>query len=105
MLSIEERLARLEKAAGKSETVSKAVSLNERKFDPLANYVFDPETRREFAQAVGERVPGEIAREQSRPVSPPAVHARSPGKAGSNWKEPAPLKVFGTENLGKKREA
>jgi hypothetical protein len=107
-LTIEERLARLEKAAEpKSETVSQSSTTQPtRRYDPTAQLTVPPSVRREMTAAVGDKLMADIVKDHlGRPTSLPTVHARSPGKAGSNWKEPAPLKVFGTESLGKKREA
>jgi hypothetical protein len=56
-----------------------------------AKATLDAETLREMDRAAGERVPGEIAREQSKSVQLPTVAGVSPGHNRGNWAKDTPL--------------
>ena|SRR5215813_5139851 len=102
MPTIEERLARLEKAAepeGKSEFKPSAPLPS---FDPSAQLTMPPNVMKAMASAFD---PQAVANDHlGKPTSLPGVHGRSRGKAGENYLPERPKPTWGNENWPRKKE-
>ena len=101
MPTIEERLARLEKAAGTSTQDKPArPSAPVPKFDPTAQLTMPPNVMKAMANAFD---PQAVANDHiGRPTALPTVPSQSPRKATPNWVDERPLPKFGGENFGRR---
>ena len=103
MPTIEERLARLEKAAGAPTQSEVKPSAPVPKFDPTAQLRMPANVMQAMIAAVPNAQA--VANDHiGRPTSLPTVHGRSRGRAGSNWIDERPLQKFGGENFGTVKE-
>src|SRR5213593_3657427 len=107
-----ERIARLEREieALKGKPASASPQLSNasphQPFDPSSRLSVPASVTRDMVKAVPDGMVRDIVKDHlGKPTSLPTNPSRSPGKATPNYAEPTPLKVYGTENLGKKREA
>src|SRR5262245_47698731 len=106
MPTLEERIARLEKAAegkGKTESGSTQKPFVMPTFDPTAQLSMPKNVLDDMRRAVPN--PQAVANDHLRkPTSLPGVHGRSRGKAGENYVEARPLQTFGGERWPRKKE-
>jgi len=99
MPTIEERLARLEKA-GEPEAKPKSNFVMP-KFDPTAQLCMPASAMQDLIRAVPNAQA--IANDHiGKSTSLPTVPSRSPRKATPNWVDERPLPKFGGENFGRR---
>src|SRR5262245_57908171 len=106
MPTIEERLARLEKAAEPEAKPSSVSASPQLRFDPSSRLSLPASVTRDMVNAVPDAMVRDIVKDHlGRPTSLPTVHGRTPKRATPNYVDERPLPTFGNENWPRKKEA